>query len=151
MPAISLIEPFCEGITQAENDEIKGIFFGYLIPIPAKVAKEATAPSGAGDASSSKDFSETNAWSRMSQISLEAIKSNLSSMRKNGCSLLANMSLATKNQDGTFSTFNFAGLNCLFSAIEKIVSELSGAAQKLANSYIKKASNKATTPTSSTI
>lgn len=112
MPAISLIEPFCEGITQAENDEIKGIFFGYLIPIPAKVAKEAAKPSGSGDASSSKDFSETNAWSRMSQISLEAIKSNLSSMRKNGCTLLANMSLATKNQEGIFY-LKYAFLNCI--------------------------------------
>ncbi|CBY36992.1 unnamed protein product, partial [Oikopleura dioica] len=135
LPAISLIEPFCEGITQAENDEIKGIFYGYLIPIPAKVAKEAVQLSGAGDASSSKDFSETNAWSRMAQISLEAIRSNLSSMRKNGCTLLANMSLATKNQE----------------AVDKILSELSGAAQKLANSYIKKASNEVTTTTSSTI
>jgi hypothetical protein len=149
LPAISLIDPFCEGITQAENDEIKGIFFGYLIPIPAKVAKEAAKPSGAGDATSSKDFSETNAWSRMSQISLEAIKSNLSSMRKNGCTLLANMSLATKNQEGIFLL-----KICVFKqylAVDKIVGELSGAAQKLANSYIKKASNEATTTTSSTI
>ena len=146
MPAVSLIEPFCEGITQSENDEIKNIFFGYLIPIPVKVSKEGIKLLAAGDASSSKDFSETNAWSRMAQISLDAIRSNLSSMRKNGCSLLANMSIATKNQEGRESKKKTRVQD--FLAVDKIVGELSGATQKLANSYIKKATNEAATASS---
>ena len=70
-----------------------------------------------GDTGQPKDISEMTHWSRLGNVGINAVQSKLSTHRKIGCSLLANMSLSTGNQEGIdLKQLSYTDFNILFSS-----------------------------------
>ena len=78
-------------------------------------------------------------WSRLGNVGINAVQSKLSTHRKIGCSLLANMSLSTGKQEGIVTLICYVRLFEFNSAMDTILNGLSPTAQKLVSSHIRRA------------
>jgi len=101
LPPITLVEPIAVLCSNKhDNDELRNIGLTQALKLPKRFKDELKMkPNESGDNEVS-DISDLSFWSKLSICGIESAQSKLSTIRKLGCSLIANLAINSNNQNG---------------------------------------------------
>jgi hypothetical protein len=123
LPPITLVEPItvlCS--SKHQNTELRNVGLNAALSLPKRFKQTIKGlPNGDGD-KGVIDISEMSFWLKLSNCGIESAQSQFSTIRKLGCSLIANLAANSDNQQ----------------AIDLILDQLPDTSKRLASAHIRK-------------